>query len=143
MSVVLRPRKLRRVCRLTAVGVLVAFGTLAALLPTRAAEDQEIGLADQLSFFAIGLLLAVGVLALSRPRVRASDEGIWVRNVLGERHLPWGVVVLVHLPDGAPWALLELHDDQQVPLLAVQANDRELAHDAVAALEALRSAAAA
>ncbi len=138
MSLVLRPRRLRRVCRLTAIVVLAVFGLLAAMLPTRAADGQRIGPADQLSFFAIGLLLAVGVLALSRPRVRASAEGIWVRNVLGERHFPWAIVVLVHLPDGAPWAQLEVHDDQQVPLLAVQANDGDLAHEGVAALEALR-----
>lgn len=140
MSIVLQPRRLRRVCRLTAIAVLLVFGVLAALLPTRASADQHIGLSDQLSFFAIGLLLALGVIALSRPRVRASTEGIWVRNVLGERFFPWAVVLLVHLPDGAPWAQLELQDDQQVPLLAVQANDGQAAHEAVAALNALRTA---
>lgn len=141
MSLVLRPRKLRRVSRLAAAVVLLVFGALAALLPTRAAEGQRIGLGDQLSFFAIGLLLAVGVLALSRPRVRASVEGIWVRNVVGERFFPWAVVILVHLPDGAPWAQLELHDDQQVPLLALQANDGPRALEGIAALTELRPAA--
>ncbi|MCU1587172.1 MAG: putative rane protein [Frankiales bacterium] len=138
MNLVLRPRRLRRVCRLAAVVVLVVFGGLAALLPSRAAQGQHIGLGDQLSFFAIGLLLVAGVLALSRPRVRASAEGVWVRNVLGERFFPWAVVLQVRLPDGAPWAQLDLHDDEQVPLLGVQANDGELAVQAVAALNALR-----
>ncbi len=59
---------------------------------------------------------------------------MWVRNGLGEKFLPWAVVVGVHLPEGAPWAQLELQDDETVALLAVQANDGEHAVDAVLAL---------
>jgi hypothetical protein len=141
MTVVLRPRRLRRVCQATAGGVLAVFGVIAVLLPTRAAADRHIGVADQLSFFLIGVLLAVGVLALARPRVRADHTGIGVRNVFAERRYPWAVVLLVHLPDSAPWAQLELRDDEQVALLALQANDGADAVQGVAELERLRTAA--
>ena len=67
-----------------------------------------------------------------------------MRNGFGETFLPWAVVVGVHLPDGAPWAQLELQDDETVGLLAVQANDGERAVDAVLglrrALQAARTA---
>jgi hypothetical protein len=142
VSVELRPRRLRRVCRWTALGVLVSFGVLAALLPAQA-SGRQLSVGDRLSFFAFGFLLAVGVLAFTRPRVQADAEGIRVRNVLSERYFPWGVVTGVQLPDSAPWAQLELHDDQSVGLLAIQANDGDLARAAVDDLNELHRRASA
>ncbi len=136
MSVVLRPRRLVLYCRLLAVLVVVAFGALALLLPQGASESASFGTADQVAFFLLGLLLAVAPLGFSRVRVRADERGIWIRNV-GERFLPWEVVVGVHLPEGAPWALLELYDDETVGLLALQSNDGEHAVEGVLALRRL------
>ena len=118
--------------------VIVTFGVLALLLPQGASGDQRFGVGDQIAFFAMGLLLAVAVLALTRFRVRADTEGIWVRNVLGERYFPWGVVVGIDLPSGASWAQLELHDDEIVALLALQSNDGDATVDSVLALRNLR-----
>jgi hypothetical protein len=129
-----RPRRLTRVCWAATVLVLLAFGVLALLLP-RGGED--VGVADQVSFFVFGVLLAVALVAFTRFRVRADGSGIWVRNVLGERYFPWGVVVGVHLPEGASWAQLELHDDETVALLALQSNDGDATIDHVLALRKL------
>ena len=131
----LRPHRLLIVCRSAAATVVVVFAVLALLLPRGTAGGKHFGPVDQVLFFGTGLLLALGVLALSRPRVRADGAGLWVRNVLRERFFPWQVVLAVHLPDGASWAQLELHDDQTVALLAIQANDGALATDAVAVLQ--------
>lgn len=132
-----RPERLVRICRVLAAVVVVAFGVLALLLPRGSSGDQRFGVGDQVAFFVIGLLLAAGVLALTRARVRADDTGVWVRNVLGERYFPWGVVVGVELPAGAPWAQLELHDDETVALLGIQTSDGERAVEAVLALRGL------
>ncbi|MGZ6825470.1 MAG: PH domain-containing protein [Mycobacteriales bacterium] len=132
-----RPERLVRICRVLAAVIVVAFGVLALLLPRGSSGDQRFGVGDQVSFFVIGLLLAVGVLALTRARVRANASGVWVRNVLGERFFPWGVVVGVGLPEGAPWAQLELHDDETVALLGIQTSDGDRAVEAVLALRAL------
>jgi peptidoglycan/LPS O-acetylase OafA/YrhL len=132
--VVVRPRRLLVVCRAVAALVLVVFGVLAWLLPKGQSESASFGLVDQVAFFVIGCLVAAVPLAFTRVRVAADDRGVWVRNGLGERFLPWPVVVGVHLPPGAPWAQLELQDDETVPLLAVQANDKGHAVDAVLAL---------
>jgi hypothetical protein len=52
------------------------------------------------------------------------------------------VVVGVHLPEGASWAQLELHDDETVALLALQANDGDATIDHVLALRKLLQAGA-
>ena len=130
----LRPTRLRRVCWMTTGLVLVAFSVLALLLPR---GGQQVGVGDQVSFFLFGVLLAVGLVAFTRFRVRADESGIWVRNVLGERYFPWQVCVAVHLPEGASWAQLELHDDETVALLALQANDGDATIEGVLALRKL------
>ena len=136
-QLVVRPRRLLVVCRLVAVLVVVVFGVLALLLPQGQSESASFGLADQIAFFLLGCLIAAVPLAFSRVRVAADERGVWVRNGLGERFLPWGVVVGVHLAEGAPWAQLELQDDETVALLAVQANDGDRAVRSVLALRAL------
>lgn len=134
MTVDHRPRRLGRIALGLAAALLVVFGVLAVLLP--AGDGELYGPADQVAFFLIGVLLAAGVLVFTRFRVRADDQGVWVRNALGERYFPWGVVVSVDLPEGATWAQLELHDDETVALLAVQTSDPE-AVDVVLALRRL------
>ncbi len=139
-SVEVRPRQLTLVCRLVAGLVVVVFGVLAVLLPRGAAGGQSFGLGDQIAFFLVGLLLAGGVLVFTRARVRGDAAGVRVRNALGERFFPWEVVVAVRLEDGAPWAQLELHDDETVAILALQAGDKAYAVDGVLGLRRLLNA---
>jgi Bacterial PH domain len=83
------------------------------------------------------------VLTLTRPRVEADAEGIRVRNLLGSYELPWAVVRAVRFGRGAPWATLDLRDDDVVAVMAVQAVDKQYAVDAVRGLRALHAAATA
>ena len=137
---VVRPRRLLVSCRLAATMLIVVFGVLALLLPRGSAGGQVFGLADQIAFFGIGVLLAWAVLQFTRVRVDADADGVVVRGYVGEKALPWGVVAGVRMDSGSPWAVLDLHDDDTVALLAVQANDRVHAVDAVLALRALLTA---
>ncbi len=134
--VVVRPRRLVVVGRTTAVVLVVVF-TVVALLLRRGAGAEAFGVADQVAMVALGLLLAAPVLVLTRVRVVADSSGVRIRNLLGERSLPWQVVRGVRLDDGQPWASLDLHDDDTIAVMAVQANDREHAVRAVLALRAL------
>ncbi len=136
-----RPRRLLMSCRIAAGLLLVAFGVLALLLPRGEAGGQVFAVADQVAFFGIGVLLAWAALQFTRVRVQADLEGVRIRNYVGERVLPWAVVSAVRLDSGSPWASLDLHDDDTVALLAVQANDGARAVDAVLALRALLAAA--
>lgn len=129
-----RPRKVRFVAAGAAV-ILVAVFTVAGVL----LRDSETGVifrtSDQVAMIAIGVLLAAGVLLLARPRVRADAKSVEVRNVLGTKTFPWDLVTHVSFPDGAPWARLELPDNEYVPMLAIQAVDGT---HAVAAMRELR-----
>jgi len=95
---------------------------------------------DQVAMIGLGLVAAGVVLLFTRPRVEADGHGIRVHNVLGSHDLSWHVVRAVRFDRAAAWASLELHDDEVVPVLAVQAVDRGHAIDAIRAIRALHAA---
>jgi len=66
---------------------------------------------------------------------------IKIRNVVGGYDLPWSVVRAVRFDRNSPWATLELTNDEQVSVHALQAADKDYAVDGVRALRALHSAA--
>ncbi len=131
-----RPRRLTRVCRVVALVVAGSFAAVSVALRGGSGADQ-FQPADQVAMFLLGLLLAGLVLLLTRSRLVADEEGLWVRNLLSQKWVPWQVVVAVRLDDGSPWASLDLQDDDQLGLFAIQANDGEQAVQAVLTLRAL------
>jgi len=90
---------------------------------------------DQIAIVGIGLILAAAVVLLGRPRLRVGPAGMSVRNVLGDRLVPWPQVRAVVFPANARWARIELPHDEYVPLMAIQAIDNERA---VAAMDTVR-----
>jgi hypothetical protein len=135
-----RPRRLLVVCRLAGAVLITVFAVVAYLLPRGTAGGEQFGPADQVAFFLIGVLLAAAVLQFTRVRVVADSRGVRVRNYVGEKFVPWQVVAGVRLDDGSPWASLDLHDDDTIALLAVQANDGARAVEVVVALRELLAA---
>ena len=87
----------------------------------------------------LGLLIAAGVLLLGRPTVVADLHGLRVQNIFSTKDVPWEIVRAVSFPDGSPWAVLELADDDRISVLAVQASDGPRAIEAVRGLRALRA----
>ncbi|MDP9497828.1 MAG: PH domain-containing protein [Actinomycetota bacterium] len=136
MTVSYRPRRLTRVCRGVAALVVVVFTVIGVTLRSAAGGDA-FGVADQIAMIAFGLLLASAVLSFTRARVTGDATGMRIRNVFGEKFVPWQVVRDVRLDDGQPWAHLELHDDETLALLALQANDGEYAVRGVLGLREL------
>jgi hypothetical protein len=134
---VLRPRRLVRTAWAVAVVVLGAFAGIGALLRTAPPGQVQFQLADQVAITVLGLLGAAAILLFTRFRVVADASGVRVRNVLGEKSVPWAVVRGVRLDEHASWASLDLQDDEVLPLLAVQANDGRQAVEAVERLQAL------
>lgn len=63
-----------------------------------------------------------------------------VRNIIGSYELPWEVVRGIRFDRGAPWAALELYDDDLLPVVALQAADKQHAVDGVRALRRLHQA---
>jgi len=93
--------------------------------------------ADQVAIAALGIVIAGAVLLFARPRLRVGRSGLSVRNLLGDKLLPWSLVAGVSFPSGARWARVDLPDDEYFPLMAIQAVDKERAVDAMDAVRAL------
>ncbi|MCQ4118552.1 PH domain-containing protein [Rhodococcus tibetensis] len=125
-----KPRKSSRYAIGVAIFLVILHVTFAILLRGDS-TGVYFRLADQVAFVGIGCLLAGAVLLLTRPRLRVGPRGIAVRNVLGERIVDWDLYEGLSFPDGAAWARIELPDDEYVPVMAIQSNDREYAVDAV------------
>ncbi|MBV9163114.1 MAG: PH domain-containing protein [Pseudonocardiales bacterium] len=133
-----RPRRARRIAIAAAVLLVAVFAVVAALL-RRTPTGVYFRLSDQIAMMLLGLLLAGAALLFARPRVRAGAEGVEVRNLLGTRTLPWELVFRVSFPDGAPWARLELPDDEYIAVMAIQAADGRWAVQAIRALRAVHA----
>jgi hypothetical protein len=128
--------RLRRLCLALAVLVLAVFAVIAVLL--RGGDTgAAFGPADQVSIFGIGVAVAAGILVLARPTLEADERELRVRNVVGRHTVPWTAVRAVLFRDNRPWASLELADDEQLPLMAVQAADGERTVAVVRELRAL------
>ncbi|MDC3725315.1 PH domain-containing protein [Rhodococcus sp. Rp3] len=134
-----RPEKMRRWVVVAAV-VVMALHIFAALV-LRGGGDTGVNLrvVDQIAILAIGVVLTGGVLLFTRPRLRAGADGVSVRNVVAERHIPWTDVRGLFFDHGAPWARLELPFDEYAPVVAIQARDGELAVDALERFRELES----
>jgi hypothetical protein len=125
-----------------AVVVVAVFAAVATTL--RGDTDSGKGVfqaGDQWAMIGLGVLGALGILMFTRPRVEADERGIRIRNLVGGYDLPWDVVQAVRFVRGAPWASLELRDDDLIPMMAIQATDKAHAVAAVRGLRALLAAA--
>jgi hypothetical protein len=91
---------------------------------------------DQVAIAVLGLVIAGGVLLFARPRLRAGPAGLSVRNLFGYRLIPWADVVGVSFPAGRRWARIDLPDDEYIPVMAIQAVDKDRA---VEAMDTVRS----
>jgi hypothetical protein len=130
--------RLRRVAIAVAVVVVVLFAVIAVLLGHTSSEGVVFGPGDQVAMVVLGLLVAAGVLLVARPTVVADLRGLRVQNIFSTKDVPWEVVRAVSFPDGSPWAVLELADDDRISVLAVQASDGPRAIAAVRGLRSLR-----
>ena len=136
-AVDVRPRKTRWVCGIAAVTVFVIFAAVSTALTGRTEGGGVFHRSDQVAMVILGALLAAGIMCFARPRVRADEHGVRVRNIIGGYELPWEVVRAVRFSRHSPWASLELADDDEVTLMAIQAADKDYALDAVRALRRL------
>ena len=89
------------------------------------------------TMFFLGLLAFAAWFALVRSRAVATEQGLTVVNGYKRRELEWAEVVAIHLPAGAPWAILDLADGTTCPVMAIQGSDGGRAKLAVRQLRSL------
>jgi hypothetical protein len=87
--------------------------------------------ADQVAIAGLGIVIGALVLLFARPRLRIGPAGLSVRNMLGDKFIPWIDVVDVSFPIGARWARVDLPDDEYIPVMAIQAVDKDRAVEAM------------
>ena len=93
--------------------------------------------------FQRGTLVFLGLLgfavfyALVRSRVVATAERLVVVNGFRRREYEWPEIIAVHLPPGAPWAILDLSDGTSASAMGIQGSDGARAATAVRQLRAL------
>lgn len=110
-----------------AVGFLLKVGSSGVIFQT----------ADQVAIALLGVIIGGVVTLFARPRLRVGPRGLSVRNLWTDRVLDWSDVVGVSFPAGARWARVDLPDDEYIPLMAIQAVDKDRA---VQAMEQVRDA---
>jgi hypothetical protein len=110
--------------------ILAAHVTVGALLKI-SSTGVIFQTADQVAIALLGVVIACLVLLFARPRLRVGAAGVSVRNLLGDRLIPWSDVVGITFPRGARWARVDLADDEYIPAMAIQAVDKERAVEAM------------
>lgn len=98
---------------------------------------DEFNLWQRLTTLALLGLFAAAEYGLMRCRAVATDEGLTVVNGYTRHDLAWAQVVAVHMPPGAPWAVLDLDDGTTCSVMAIQGSDGARARHAVRQLRAL------
>jgi hypothetical protein len=137
-TVVFKPRRLRVVCVICAVAVVIVCTAVSFGLHGPTGDGPGVfQRGDQVAMIGLGVLFGAGIMMFARPRITADDAGVKIRNVVGGYELPWEVIRTVRFERGASWAALDLADDDVVSVMAIQASDKEYAVEAVRTLRAL------
>lgn len=125
-----RPRRSARIAAVVA-GVLLVVFTVGGVLMRRRSTGVRFDVSDQIAVVVLGVILACGVLLLTRPRLKAGADGVVVRNLFGDKSIPWDLIRGLSFPDRKAWARIELPADEYVPVLALRAGDKERTVEAV------------
>ncbi len=119
----LRPHR-ARIFAYIAAFVIAATLIVVGLLLKMKSTGVFFQTADQVAMAVLGLVLAGLILLFTRPRLQVGPTGLSVRNLLGDKLIPWADIVGVSFPAGRRWARIDLPDDEYVPVLAIQAVDK-------------------
>ncbi len=85
----------------------------------------------------LGMIAFAAGFALVRSRVVAEADRLVVVNGYRKRTYEWAEVLAIHLPPGAPWAVLDLADGTSAPAMGIQGSDGGRARLAVRQVRAL------
>ncbi len=110
---------------------------IAAWLAFDAETRARFTVLQRVTLVAFGLIGFTAFFALVRSRVVAEAERLVVVNGYRRHEYEWAEVIAVHLPPGAPWAVLDLADGTSAPAMGIQGSDGGRARRAVRELRAL------
>jgi hypothetical protein len=130
-----RPRRGAIVARVTAVVTVAAFVALSFAIPGEGPFGW--GLVDRVLLVLFGLAAGGFIWRYSRLRAVPSPTGLRVVNLVHSHDLEWPQILGVGFSGGAPWAVLELTDTEEVSVMAIQRADGAFGRAEAARLAAL------
>lgn len=92
---------------------------------------------QRVTLVLLGGLAYSALFALVRSRAVATEDRLLVVNGYRTHEFEWAEVVAIHLPQGAPWAMLDLADGTTCPVMAIQGSDGGRARQALRELRSL------
>lgn len=120
-----------------AVATIVIFTLVAWLSPMPLGSDPSLELFNRVSVAVIGVLMAAFLSRYAMIRAEPSPEGLRVVNLIQSHDLEWAQIVRVGFSGGAPWAVLELSDTEELSVMAIQRADGQRAQKEASRLAAL------
>lgn len=118
-------------------GTLLVVVVVAAWYAVGDDVRSRVNIYQRLTMVLFGLAALVIGYALVRCRVTADRRGLVVVNGYRRREYAWPQVLAVRMPNGAPWATLDIADGTTVSVLAIQSADGDRAKVAVRELRTL------
>ncbi|GGK74380.1 PH domain-containing protein [Ornithinimicrobium pekingense] len=125
------------VARGMAVACVLVFGAVALLSPMPLGQSPELHLLNRVAIGLLGVLGAAFLWRYAVIRAVPSPAGLRVVNLVSTRELEWAQILRVGFSGGAPWAVLELTDTEELAVMAIQRSDGRRAQQEASRLAAL------
>jgi hypothetical protein len=118
-------------------GSALAVVCVAAWISFPASVKADFTVLQRITTVFLILLFAAAEYGVMRSRAVATEAGLLVVNGYRQHRFEWAQVVAIHMPPGAPWAVLDLDDGETCSVMAIQGSDGARAKKAVRELRAL------
>ena len=125
------------VARGSALASVVVFGLVAFLAPAYTGATATMDLLNRVFVGVFGLALGGFLWRYAVIRAVPTRTGLTVVNLVQRHQLEWAQIVGVGFSGGAPWAVLELTNTDEVAVMAIQRADGERARREASRLAAL------
>lgn len=125
------------VARGAAVASVLVFGAIAVFSPMPLDQTPQLHVLNRVAIALLGVVGAAFLWRYAVIRAVPSPSGLRVVNLLTSRDLEWAEIVRVGFSGGAPWAVLELADTEELSVMAIQRADGERAEREASRLAAL------
>ncbi|HSP61079.1 MAG TPA: PH domain-containing protein [Ornithinimicrobium sp.] len=132
-----RPVRGAWVARVSALASIVVFGLVALLSPMPLGSDPSLTVLNRVAVALIGVVMAVFLWRYAVLRAEPGPAGLRVVNLFSTTEVEWAQILRVGFSGGASWAVLELTDTEELPVMAIQRADGEHARREASRLAAL------
>ncbi|MDQ3615117.1 MAG: PH domain-containing protein [Actinomycetota bacterium] len=120
------------------VFAVLLYGTVLAIWVAFPAEVRsQFTIFQRATVIFFGVAMAACGFALARSRVEVRVDSVTVVNGYRTRRYDWNEILAVTLPQGSPWATLDLSDGTSVAAMGIQGSDGARAGASVRQIRAL------